>query len=71
MIKNRSNYLTSFEAAALLGFTADHVRRLIARGKIKAEKLGHNWIIPKKSLNKIHRQRFPKSTEILTDGSDQ
>jgi excisionase family DNA binding protein len=70
MIKNRANYLTSFEAAEVLGFTPDHVRKLIARGKIKAEKLGHIWIIHKKSLHKVRRQRFPIAImETLTNGS--
>jgi excisionase family DNA binding protein len=60
MIKNRTDYLTSSEAARLLGFTPDHIRNLIYLGKIKAEKLGRNWIIQKKNLEKITRQRFPR-----------
>lgn len=58
MIKNKPNYLTSLEVAEILGFTPDHIRKLIAGGKIKAEKLGHNWIIERKSISKIKRKRF-------------
>lgn len=71
MIKNKSNYVTSAEAAESLGFTQDHVRKLINRGRIKAEKLGRNWIIEKKNLDKIHRQRFPRPKENVDDGSNQ
>jgi excisionase family DNA binding protein len=71
MIKNKSNYVTSAEAAELLGFSRDHVRKLIIQGRIKAEKLGRNWIIEKKNLDKIHRQRFPRHKENAEDGSHQ
>lgn len=71
MIKNKSNYVTSAEAAVLLGFSRDHVRKLIIQGRLKAEKLGRNWIIEKKNLEKIHRQRFPRHKENVEDGSNQ
>ncbi len=71
MIKNKSNYVTSAEAAVLLGFSRDHVRKLIIQGRLKAEKLGRNWIIEKKNLEKIHRQRFPRHKENVDDGSHQ
>lgn len=69
MIKSKDNYLTSAEAAVKLGFSADHVRKLINKGKIRAEKLGRNWIIHKKHLIKIHRQRYPR--EVIVDGTRQ
>ena len=62
MIKNR-NYLTTIEAGKLLGFTPDYMRRLIARGKIKAEKLGHNWILKPKDIKHIKRQRYPQRND--------
>lgn len=69
MIKKKSNYVTSAEAAKLLGFSPDHVRKLIHQGRIKGEKMGRNWIIEKKYLEKIHRQRFPRQMEKVDDGS--
>jgi excisionase family DNA binding protein len=69
MIKSKDNYLTSAEAAQSLGFSPEHVRKLILQGKIKAEKLGRNWIIEKANLENIHRQRFPKHKENVDDGS--
>ena len=71
MSKNKLNYITCAQAAETLGFTHDHVRKLINQGKIKAEKLGRNWIIERKNLEKIHRQRFPRSKEKVEDGSHQ
>lgn len=69
MIRSKSNYLTSAEAAEVLGISHDYVRKLILLGKIKAEKLGRNWIIDKKNINKVHRQRFPRHKETMVDGS--
>jgi excisionase family DNA binding protein len=71
MIKNKNNYLTSAEAAQILGFSHDYVRKLILQGKLKAEKLGRNWIIEKKNLDKIHRQRFPKPKESIENGINE
>jgi excisionase family DNA binding protein len=69
MIKNTANYLTSLEASKLVGVTPDHIRKMILRGKIKALKLGHNWLIQRKELAKINRQRFPRKKEITDNGS--
>ena len=71
MIKSKDNYLTSAEAAEALGFSHDYVRKLILKGKIKAEKLGRNWIINKKNIDKIHRQRFSQVKESGQDGSHE
>jgi excisionase family DNA binding protein len=71
MKKINSNYVTCAEAANTLGFSHDHVRKLINQGRLKAEKLGRNWIIEKKNLDKIHRQRFPRHKEKVDDGSNQ
>ena len=61
MLKNR--YLTTAEAATLVGFTPDHIRHLIVKGKIKADKIGHTWFISPKSLGKIKRLRNAKAKE--------
>ena len=63
MTKLRDEYLTSFEAAKRLGFSPDHVRRLVRAGKIRAVKLGHNWLILEKDLKDIKRLRFPQPKE--------
>lgn len=68
MIKDKDNYLTSAEVAQVLGFSHDYVRKLILTGKIKAEKLGRNWIVNEKNIRKIQRQRFPQQKETVENG---
>ena len=58
--KPQPKLLTSAMAAKILGFTPDYVRHLIVQGKIKADKLGHDWIIAPRAIAHIKRQR--KST---------
>ena len=71
MTTKSSNLITSFQAAEILGITPDYVRRLISYGKIKATKLGNNWLINRNQLGKIKRIRFPRSKELESNGSDQ
>lgn len=59
--------LTSAQAAKLLGFTPDYIRRLIMEGKLEAIKPGHDWLVTMKAISKIKRQRFPKKKE---EGND-
>lgn len=58
MIKNKDNYLTCNEAAKIAGLSADYLRKLILHGKLKADRLGRNWIIQMKDVVKIKRQRM-------------
>ncbi len=58
MIKEK--LITTHDAAELLGFSHDHIRRLCREGKIKAEKLGNNWLLTEKSLKNIKRMRVEK-----------
>jgi len=57
MAINNLGYYTSAEVAEMLGFTPDHIRRLIMDGKIKAVKLGNNWLIKPKDIKDIKRLR--------------
>ena len=63
MIKDK--YLTSKEVAKILGYVPAHIRRLIIQGKIKAEKIGHTWLISSKAISHI----VPKKGNDL-HGSD-
>lgn len=60
MIKNREEYLTSAQAALILGFTPGHVRRMIARGKIMGEKIGQTWLTSRKAIAGVKRVRNQK-----------
>lgn len=54
--------ITSSQAAKLLGFTPDHVRRMINQGKIQAVKMGHIWMLKTTALKGIERQRSRKES---------
>ena len=51
-------YLTTQEAGAILGVNASRVRQLIGAGRLKAEKLGHAWLILPRDLKAV-RDRKP------------
>ena len=38
------------EAAALSGLSADHLRRLAEKGRLKARKIGRNWITTREAV---------------------
>lgn len=45
------NLITTKEAGASSGYTADYIARLIRSGKIEGKKVGHNWFVNKESLD--------------------
>ena len=45
-----AEWLTTIQAAALVSFHPDHVRRLIRGGLVKAEKFGPVWKVDRQSL---------------------
>jgi excisionase family DNA binding protein len=47
-------------AADILGVTQSYIRMMIADGRIKAEKIGHDWLIMLKDIKGIKRQRHSK-----------
>ena len=67
----RRKLLGSVEAAKILGFTPDYVRRLCAAGTIKAEKISNDWIMYEAALKSIKRQRFPKEAKEQVNDSGQ
>jgi excisionase family DNA binding protein len=52
-----SKLYSTKEAARILGLSPDHVKRLARDGTIKAQKLGHDWVVL--SLD-YKRKRKPK-----------
>jgi len=45
-----SNLVTVEEAAFTLGFSVQHTRLLIRQGKLRANKLGRDWVITREAL---------------------
>lgn len=60
---NKPSYVSTLEVASKLNVTADYIRQLVRRGKIKAEKVGVIWLIDKQELAKVER-RFSRNKEI-------
>lgn len=48
-------YLTTAEAADLLGVIPRRVRALIESGKLPAERIGRDWAIKPKDLDRLDR----------------
>jgi len=71
MLKSKANYFTSAEVSVITTLSTDQIRNLIRQGKVKAEKLGHNWIIHKSELWKIQRQRQRYSTKEASHGRNK
>lgn len=47
---NPTEWITTAEAAELTGYNIQYVRRLIAKGRVTAEKWGRDWFVEKASL---------------------
>lgn len=48
----KQRYYSTTEAAAELGYTNDaYIRRIILRGKLRAKKLGRDWLISQKNID--------------------
>lgn len=47
-----SDQLTTRDAAKLLGYTVQHVRRLIREGRILGTRLGRDWLVDRESVRR-------------------
>jgi excisionase family DNA binding protein len=48
--------VTLKEAAEIIGTTPDNLRQSIARGTLKAAKLGRDWIVSQKEVERYARE---------------
>ena len=48
-------YIGTREASEITGLTSGYLRRLLAQGKIKGKRIGHDWIIDRKSVIKFSK----------------
>ncbi len=57
-----NDYLTTAEAAALIGISPAHLRRLLLAGKVRGVKFGQrSWMIARADLEGVGRLRKPKT----------
>jgi excisionase family DNA binding protein len=61
-------WLTTKQAAELIGYNAEYIRKLAQAGRIPAQKLGRDWVIRRadllaytRSVKGKGRKRGPKS----------
>lgn len=57
-----SELLSSKEAAALLGYTVQHVRRLVRENRLQGRKVGRDWVITRESVRRFIADR--ENTDI-------
>ncbi|MBI5653993.1 MAG: helix-turn-helix domain-containing protein [Chloroflexi bacterium] len=74
MSRDLNQYVTTKQAAVLLGVVPDHVYRLLEGEKIQALRLGHEWLIYVPSLEKYQvtkskRGRPASGTPQLGNGN--
>lgn len=55
-----TNYITTKQAADLLGVGQRHILHLLTIGKVKGIKLGHDWVVFAPSLSSYHKTKSPK-----------
>lgn len=48
------------EVEQLTGIKTDNLRQRIARGTLKAKKLGRDWIVSKKEVDKLIDEKLKK-----------
>ncbi|GEM_PF-655180 len=53
LMPDLSEFVTTQEAAQELGYHANHVRRMVRKGYLKAERFGHALLITKTSLKEF------------------
>ena len=57
-----NTYLTTAEAAAMIGISPAHLRRLLVAGKVRGVKFGQrNWMIARADLEGVGRLRKAKA----------
>jgi len=49
---NLSKYVTTKQAAVMLGVGQEHIRKLLSASKVKGIKLGHDWLVFAPSMEK-------------------
>lgn len=52
--------LTAGEAAERLGYTVQHVRRLLREGRLRGTKVGRDWVVLDEAVKEFagHRENF-------------
>lgn len=60
MAKDKDDLLTLSQAAESYGFSSDYLRRLAEKGRLKARKLGRNWLTTSDDMETFIESREPR-----------
>jgi len=60
MVALNENYVSSGEAARVLGMHPFAVQRLILRGQLPGEKIANRWLIPREALEEFAKTYVPR-----------
>ncbi len=66
MTTNKSQFITVSEMAKMLGLTRAAINKQISEGKMPAEKMGRNYLIPKAALPAELQERIKKGQKETT-----
>lgn len=60
-----TDLITSADAAKQLGYTVQHIRRLVRQGTLLGEKMGRDWVVQQSSVEEFmaHRENLPLPLE--------
>jgi excisionase family DNA binding protein len=48
-------FVTTQEAAKILDYHVEHVRKMLRDGNLKGAKMGHTWLVLRKSVEKYRK----------------
>ena len=54
-----SDKLTAHQSAEILGYSIDHMRRLLREGKVEAEQFNRVWIVDRQEVERIKSLQGP------------
>ena len=63
-----SEVITTAEAARLLGYTPQHVRRLVRDGRLEGTKIGRDWVILRDSISAYLAARDNLNLDLEEEG---
>lgn len=64
-------YISTSEAAELMGISRIAVYKKIKKGQIEARKIGRNYVIDKKSLGSLYQDLLPKQKQKIEKAVDK
>ena len=59
----REELISLSEAAAISGFTLKHLGLLARTGKLRARKIGRNWVTTREALEEYLRDSYQRSRD--------